>query len=121
MKKNSVVFFCLAILIFIYTQGLFNTYFQQDEWNGFGLVISLSHMSWWSWFGIIGYYHVIPLSQYFWYILYKLFGFQAVYFAMTAYLLHVISSFLVYRLTKKLSNSEWVGIISAVLFATNAR
>ncbi|HSX09832.1 MAG TPA: hypothetical protein VLF93_06780 [Candidatus Saccharimonadales bacterium] len=121
MKKNSIIFFCLAILIFFYTRGLFNTYFQQDEWNGFGLVISLSHQPWWSWFGILGFYHVIPLSQFFWYILYRVFGYQAFYFALTAYLLHVVASFLVYQVSKRLSKNELVGILTAVLFATNGR
>lgn len=121
MKKGFLIFLGFFSIVIIYTWGIWNTYFAQDEWNGFGLVISLSHKSWGSWFDIIGNSHVIPFAQLFWFVLYKLFGFQAQYFALTAIILHSIATFLVYLVVKKLTGQKFVGFLSALLFATNAR
>lgn len=121
MKKNIFVFLFLTILIFLFTRGLSHTYFQQDEWNGFGIVINLSHGPLMNWFTILGGLHFIPLSQFFWFLLYKVFGFQAKYYAYTEVALHLIASFLVYILAKKMSGKVSIGLLTAVLFATNSR
>lgn len=111
----------LFSIIFVYTNGLLQSYFQQDEWGGFGTTIFLSTQPFWQWFNIAGSYHFIPLGQLLWLLLYKLFAFQAQYYVLTALLLHGIASVLVYVLAKKISRNQWIGILTAILFATNSR
>lgn len=123
MKKylNLFVFVLLAILVVIFTNGFLNTYFQQDEWHGFGLVISFSNLPIWSWFTIISGQHYFPFSLIFWSWLFHLFGFNASLYAIVSIFLHVFASFLVFVFIKKLSKNIYVAIISSILFALNAR
>lgn len=121
VKKYLSVVLLLIVVILLFTRGLLETFFQQDEWNGFGYVIQLSHSSPWAWFNILGTSHFIPLSQFFWYILYKLFGFKAYWYSVTAIGLHALSSILVFVLAKRLTQNNWTSLLTSVLFATNFR
>ena len=120
VKKWILIFVLLFSLIFWFTGGVLQTFFQQDEWNGFGLVIQLAHGPIASWFNLLGPSHFIPLSQFFWFVLYRLFGFEAQYYALVALVLHAVASLLVYILAGKLTKNLWIGALTAVLFATNA-
>ncbi|MEK7168854.1 MAG: hypothetical protein AAB778_02475, partial [Patescibacteria group bacterium] len=123
MKKylNLFVFVLLAILVVIFTNGFLNTYFQQDEWNGFGVIITLVHKPIWAWFNLATSLHFFPLNSLTWLMMYRVFEYNAQYYILTAILIHIIASFLVFVLAKKLSASTFVGILTAVLFATNSR
>lgn len=121
MKKAALLFIALFGIIYWFTGGLMQTFFQQDEWNGFGLVIQLAQGSWIEWFGLLSPSHFIPLSQFFWFVLYKAFGFQSQYFAFTALFLHALASYLVYILATRLTKNPWTGVLTAILFATNFR
>lgn len=121
MRKNLLVYIFLLGLVFFYTNGIFNTYFQQDEWNGFGTVIRLKSDTISSWFNILGTIHFIPLSQFFWYLMYFLFGFDARYYVFTSLFLHATASFFVYLFLKKINNNFWIALLCSVLFATNAK
>ena len=121
MKGKLLGFLSLLGLILISTQGLLGTYFQQDEWNGFGLVLQLEFMPIWNWFGMVTSQHAVPLTMLSWFLMYKIFGFQAPYYIWSAILLHTIASFLTYFLAVRLSGSKKVGILTAVLFALNSR
>lgn len=121
MKNNLLIFISLFVIIFIFTNGFLNTFFQQDEWNGFGLIISLSHQPIWAWFNMLTSQHLIPLTALSWLLLYKIFGFQAQYYVLIALILHTFAAFLVYQLTKNLSKNNMVGLLAALFFITNAR
>ncbi len=123
MKKylNLFVFAFLAILIVIFTNGFLNTYFQQDEWNGFGVIITLANKPIWAWFNLATSLHFFPLNSLTWLMMYRVFEYNAVYYILTAIIIHIIASFLVFILAKKLSSSMFVGVLTAVLFATNSR
>lgn len=119
MGKKLFIFILLFGVIFFFTNGFLNTFFQQDEWNGFGLVIHLAHQSPLSWFGMLTSQHFIPFTGLFWLFLYRIFGFQPQFFALTSLLLHSIASYLVFELASRLSKNKWIGILTAILFATN--
>lgn len=123
MKKylHLLVFFFLTTIVIVFTNGFFNTYFQQDEWHGFGLVIHFSGLPFWSWFTIISGQHYFPFNLLFWAGLFHLFGFNASLYALVSIILHILASFLVFIFIKKLSKNFYVAILSAVLFALNSR
>ncbi|HSD98648.1 MAG TPA: hypothetical protein VLB73_03040 [Patescibacteria group bacterium] len=124
LLANAKDFFCIFVvfflLIFLFNHGLWNTFFQQDEWNGFGTVIALSHGNPLNWFSILGVYHFIPFSQFFIFLLYKLFGYQAQYFALVSLTLHSIATTFVYFVSRKLVKSSLIGLIIAIVFGFNA-
>lgn len=121
MKKVLFGVGILFITAYLFTNGLTQTFFQQDEWNGFGYVIFLRQSPWWAWFNLLGPSHFIPLSQFYWFVMYRLFGYEAQYYALNALTLHAIASFLVFMLAKKISQNAWIGALTAFLFVTNSR
>jgi hypothetical protein len=121
VRKILLRFLAFFALIFWFTYGITKTFFQQDEWNGFGLVIGLAQQSWLDWFGLLSPSHFIPLAQFVWFAMYKIFGFEAQYYAWAALVLHAIASVLVYRLGEVMTRNKWIGLLAAVLFATNFR
>ena len=120
-NKNFFVFIFLFIVIFTFAGNFLNSYFQQDEWHGFGLVIANNNLPLSSWFSLVSGQHYFPFNLIFWAILFNFFGFNAAYYALTSLILHLISSFLVYLFMKKISKNFYVGFLSSILFAMNAR
>lgn len=121
MKKALLLCIGFFLLIYWFTHGLTNTFFQQDEWNGFGYVIYLRQSPWWAWFNLLGPSHFIPLSQFYWFVMYRLFGYEASYYALNAITLHAIASYLVYLVAKRFTGNNPVAILTSFLFATNSR
>jgi hypothetical protein len=123
MKKyqNLLVFISLLILIIAFSYGFTDSYFQQDEWHGFGLVISFSNLPIWKWFTIISGQHYFPFSMLFWAWLFQLFNFDASSYAITSISLHALASYLVFIFIKNLSKNIHVALLSSVLFALNSR
>lgn len=121
MKKILLGVGLLFTAAYLFTHGLTDTFFQQDEWNGFGYVIFLRQSPWWAWFNLLGPSHFIPLSQFYWFVMYRLFGYDAQYYALNALTLHAIASYLVFVVAKRLSGNVWTGILTAFFFVTNSR
>lgn len=121
VKKIILTFFAFFALIFWFTSGVTQTFFQQDEWNGFGLVLQLQEGSWLDWFGLLSPSHFIPLSQFVWFVMYRLFGFEAQYYALAGLVLHAISCVLIVRLGEIMTKNRWIGLLTGILFATNFR
>lgn len=121
MKKNIFIFLVLLALVIFFEWGFWNTYFVQDEWNGFGVVVAMSQKPISSWFNLSTSLHFFPLNIFSWFMMYRAFQYNAQYYALMAIFLQSVASFLVYILTKKLSKNSMVGILTAVLFLTNSR
>ncbi|MCL5434770.1 MAG: hypothetical protein M1405_00035 [Patescibacteria group bacterium] len=121
MKKNLLIFLLLFGVAYFFTNGFLNTFFQQDEWNGFGLVTYLSHQPIWAWFNMLTGQHLVPFTSSSWLVFYRIFGFEAGYYALTSLLLHTFAAFLVYYFIKSLSKDTVVSLLTALLFITNSR
>ncbi|HEX8965869.1 MAG TPA: hypothetical protein VF820_05555 [Patescibacteria group bacterium] len=119
MKRNIFIFLIIFISLSVFDRNFWNTFFQQDEWNGFGTVIALSHGSSIGWFGVLGSYHFVPFSQLLYFGLYKLFEYQAQYFAITSLILHAFATLLVYTLYVKLTKKKFLSVILSLFFAFN--
>ncbi len=119
--KNLLFFIFLLVICIFYQWGFWNTYFAQDEWNGFGVAIFHAHQPLWQWFNMSTSLHFFPFNILSWLGMYKAFGYQVEYYVLVAILLQTIASYLVFVLTSKLSKSNLVAVLTALLFLTNSR
>lgn len=126
MKRTfkSQIPYCLVIIcVVLYTYwALPRTYFQQDEWCGFGKYMYLLSLSKVGFFtnlfkgGLLG--HFTPFAEFFLLPQFIIFG---LYFAPYAYLsmfFHAINSLLVYFFVARLTKEKVVGLLAGVLFTT---
>lgn len=121
MRQNFFIFLFLLIIVLLFIHGYQYSYFQQDEWGGFGTIISISGQPFFSWITAMVGVHFVPLANLIWLIIYLLYGFNVLPYIIVGTVLHVVASFLVYSLTTRLSKSKSIGILTALLFATNGR
>jgi hypothetical protein len=120
MKKYALYFILFFVVILLFTHGLFGNFFQQDEWGAFGDIIYSYNQPWWIFFISKG-VHFTPLGLFFWLILYKAFALNAQYYILIELLMHSFASLLVFIFITKISKSDKVGLLTALLFATNGR
>jgi len=123
MKRNiDVAILLLAAIVFAYF-GLWNTFFQQDEWASLGFV--QANGIW----GNIGSYSVIELlsgkERILGSILNNLFHYFAplhpVIFSYFAITLHWVNAMLVYLLFVRMTKAKWASLFGAVFFAVCAQ
>ena len=126
VKKNYIAFvipFLIIVLTIFFFWDLLKTFYQQDEWNGLGLVFSDGLKS------------VFPptfkpldlifvkgrlLSTFIFYLIVKNFPFQNLPFAIIAVALHTVATLLVYLLIKKYVKSVFASLLGALFFALNS-
>lgn len=116
MKKNIsvfLIFLCITIFAF---WGLWNTFFQQDEWLLFGRAIHQSQGLPFSFLDFAG-NHFWPAGNAFWFLFYKVFGFNALYYSFVAILLHALVSFLVWRFINGFILNGRISFLLALLFS----
>lgn len=111
---------CFFGLILFFTHGLFNNFFEQDEWGAIGVTIHSALLPWWNIFISRG-YHFSPIGYVLWLALYRFFGLHAEYYTFVQLLMHAAASYLVYSLSSRLSRDKKVGLLTGILFATNGR
>jgi len=117
--REGLIFFLLFISLLFFTSGLKSGFFQQDEWNAFGIMISYSQKPFWTWFGLITGQHAAPFGALFWNMLYKAFGFESYMYAYVALLLHTVAAYFVFRLIRNLSNNTIIAFFTSLLFCLN--
>lgn len=123
LKGHLVGFFFICIMIVSVFGQLTRTFYQQDEWNGLGLVLSEEIKS-----VIPGTFRPIDilfvkgrmLSSLIFYFFAINFPLQNVPLAVFAILLHIIATFLVFILIKKFVRSFLLSLSGAVFFAVNS-
>lgn len=123
LKGHLVGFFFICIVIVSVFGQLTATFYQQDEWNGLGLVLSEGINS------------VIPgtfrpmdilfvkgrmLSSLIFYFFAINFPLQNIQLAIFAITLHIVATFLVFLLIKKFIHSLLLSLLGAIFFAVNA-
>lgn len=119
-KRTRILILFLVICV-VYEWGFWNTYFAQDEWNGFGVVLFHAHQPILEWFNISTSLHFFPFNILAWLGMFRLFQYNAEYYAVLAILLQAIAAYVAYRLAFLLSKSFPVAFLTGVLFLTNAR
>ena len=120
MIKKILPFLFLAILVVWLYFPIFNNFFQQDEWAGFANYYLVGGKQY-----IINSLvpdpgHYVPLFKILFATLFKLFGFDYWKWSAVSILWHIINSFLVYLLAKKLFKKSWQAIFCGILFAVFA-
>lgn len=116
MKRYISIFLFFFILVSIAYWGLWNTYFQQDEWFLFGRAIFQTQHLPLSLFDFAS-KHFWPLGNLFWLSLYKTFAFNSFYYAWTAIILHSIVSFLVWKFTGFFTKNKIIPYLLGFFFA----
>lgn len=109
--------FITAILLIL----LLLQYFQQDEWHSFGLIqsygmqyVTLNKPIWEIFFvDRVGARTII-------FILFNFFGTNSFYYSIFAVSIHILNSYLVYFLSKKITQSKLVSVVALLFFFFNS-
>lgn len=121
-KKLLYIFFSsLAITILFYWR-IFNTFYQQDEWQAFGHFIA----SGWHVLGenlslidlILAKGRLLTVALYA--ALFTIQPYNVTLIAIIALLMHALNGFLLYRLLVKIIKNEFASIVGMIFFLTNA-
>ncbi len=123
LKKYRIylLYFLLFFgLILLFTNGLFNNFFEQDEWGAFGDIIYFHNLNPIDFFISKG-IHFTPFGFIYWFILYKIFAFNAQVYILIELLVHTFASLLVVILATRLTGNKKIGLLTGILFATNGR
>jgi hypothetical protein len=119
-EKYKIILGLLALIIItlnLYLPTLY-TGFIHDDWGDLGNVDgeSLEHMI----------HRFSPLvddwramTRFFWWFELILFGHDPFYYHIINLFTHILNSFIIFILIKKLSNNSWAGLFGAFFFATN--
>lgn len=122
MSPLFVLLFYAALSLATFWKLLF-TFFQQDEWAIFGNFIVWDKANL-NWFDRLFIYeqdtHIIPLSNLFSYIQYKIAGLNFTIYAVDSIVLHSINSFLVFKLSELMTKNKKISLLAGVLFLTNS-
>ena len=117
MKRNILVSSLVALIILAY-RDIFHVYFQQDEWVGFGQIVTTRLVD------VFRHYTIfellwgkdrvwaIPIN----YFLFRLAPFQSWPFAAFSLLVHSINTVLLFVIIRKLTKSTFVSYASSVFF-----
>ena len=123
LNKNILAFLILTSVILVVFYKLTQTFYQQDEWNGMGLVYSEGIKS------------VFPetfkpidilivkgrfVSSFIFYLFAKFYPLQNLPIAIFALVLHIIATMLVFFLIRKYNNNYTAAILGSSLFALNS-
>lgn len=123
MRNNILTFLkvfpLFFFIIFIATFGLLQGYFQQDEWMGIADVMLSYSRPWW--YPYLPWVHFSPIGVFIWSTLYKVFHLQAQFYFLIQLIIHASCATFVYILTTKITKKKAVGLLTALLFLTNAR
>src|SRR3989338_10493172 len=112
---NLLIFAIFLVTILLVYGKLPFTFFQQDEWAIFANYI------YWDTFGLdwlnrLFIYeqdtHIIPMSNLFSYLQFKLFGLNFAPYAWVGIVLHLVNSLLVVKLANLLGKNKMLGLIA---------
>jgi len=116
--------FIVYLFISIIAYGrLPHTFFLQDEWAIFGnyLYWDKAHLDWLQRLFIYQQYtHIIPFGNLISYVQFRLFGLYFPPYGIVSIIWHLINSFLVYLLARKLTKHRWVAFVAGLLFLTTS-
>lgn len=123
MFKKALFFIFLSLFILVLYYPLYASFFQQDEFMAFGNTYSFGNG--WFWGYVIDSFipnpgHYTPFFITYFAILFKWFGIVYEKWLTISLVWHVVNSFLVYVLAKKIFNNELTAKLGALVFAVYA-
>lgn len=117
--KSRVPFCLIIVCAILYTYwALPQTYFQQDEWYGFGYYMYLLSPDRINFLMANLFKASRPLSSFFYLPQFILFGLHFAPYAFLSIFLHTVNSLLVYFFVTRLTKERMVGLLAGALFAT---
>jgi hypothetical protein len=117
IQKTITAVVIIVVLAFLTHWNIWNTYFQQDEWNGFGKVIYAQEYGYQTLVRLYG-SHITPLSSLFFALLYNQFTLNYWQYAWYSIAMHIMNAILVYALARILFVKEHIAIIASSFFVT---
>lgn len=115
MRKALIFFLIFFAIDIVYFWGLWDTFFQQDEWYGFSNAIVALHTNIFSPLFAVD-LHYVPMVYIMRLLTYEVFGLHAAYYAWLALILHSIVATLVYFFFKKLTKNKTASFLMTFLF-----
>lgn len=115
--KDFLIFLLFALGVNILYRSLYQTYFQQDEWYFFGQAIYGMNHGFSNLLGVLGGYHFTPLSYLAYYLEYSILGLNSFWFAFVSIQLHVLTTILVYLLSRQLLRNRMIAFVASLIFA----
>lgn len=122
-SKSMVVFLCLSVvLVFFLFKSAFSAYFFQDDWFSLSISQARSPAEFFKlFFPVNGVIYYRPLGmQIPFFISQTLFGLTPLPFRVATFTVHLLNSWLVYRLLKKIVGNLPFAYAGAFLYATSA-
>lgn len=123
MAKKISTIFCIFILLHSVALAcflVFQQYFQQDEWHGFGIILSYATKYITADKSILGLLlgdrvaaRIITFS------LFNLFGLNPVPYGTFALILHLANTYLVFILARRLTKQSVIAFLSSLFFLIN--
>lgn len=109
------------IVLIVYGELPF-AFFQQDEWAIFGnfLYWDKVHLDWVQRFFTYSKTHLIPLADLVSYLQFKLFGLNFFFYGISAIMIHLANSLLVYHLSRLLIREKILAFLAGLLFLCNS-
>lgn len=117
LKNRFLPLFILLLAVGTYW-GVWNGFFQQDEWSGFGRVIAANEAGIGSLIRFSG-LHFTPLSILFVALFYQLFEHSHVPYGIYSVLAHTVNALLVYLLGARMTQNKHIGLLSGIIFAAS--
>lgn len=122
-NQTPLVILALLVIILVTYWGLDQTFYQQDEWQELGLILSgeitpnpFDRYSFWQL--LLG--QGRPLSELFYYTIFRASPFSITPFAVFGIFFHWLNAILVFLLVQRLTRMAGVAAIAAIFFAVNA-
>lgn len=122
-SRNLLPLLILVVVIIFVFKDLPKTFYQQDEWNGLGLVFAQGARTIFN--GITELLDLVfvkgrVLSNLIYYLFLHYFPFQNSQMAIFAVFLHIITTYLVFILIEKVIHKSFISFLGALFFAVNA-
>ena len=122
MKKDFLFFFLFTGVCFLIYSGLFNTFYQQDEWMPLGHVIASGANALFPESSVLevlfGQGRILALEIYF--IFFHFFPFQIAPFVWFALVFQILNTWLLFLITRKVSKNTFVSLIAGFFFLASS-
>lgn len=116
------IFLLISLLVATFFESIFSIYFNSDDFFVLSQVNKVGLKKVWQLFLPIKevvYYRPLGIQLFFW-LAFKSFGLNYIYYHLVAFLIQLLNGFLVYLITQKISTSRTVGYLSALLWTTSS-
>lgn len=111
-------FLAVFAIVFLAYWPFLLTFFQQDEWFWFGRAIVAKGEFLSELFKVQGGTHLTPISNFVYFLWYWLFGLKTLPYELLSLFLHVLNSFLVFLIFRRILRNFYLALFSSFLFAT---